>query len=342
MQIDASTEGSQMKRVPVNILMKETGLSRATIDRVLNGRGNVHDKTRKVVEKTFSRLSEMDDQSAASAGADVVLRLGRGLMGQVRKSNDMLGQGAATLHDMHQEDDTHIHSLVRELCQDISRPLIITAKNSENLQAELRQAHLRGKRIVTFVSDLAHDTRDAFVGIDNRMAGQTAAFVLGNFFNDSEAKVGVVLGDYSFRAHEDREIGFRSCLRANFPNVQVADVAKADDSPERTRDAVSKLLADHPELDGIYNVGGGNAGVVEAIKESGRNFRVVAHEVNHITAPLIRDGYIQYVIAQDATELLRRALDVASRPAEGISKEMNFINFGVYTKFNLPSSFYLP
>ena len=45
-----------MRRVTVADIMRETGLSRATVDRVLNGRARVHDRTRAVVEETVARL----------------------------------------------------------------------------------------------------------------------------------------------------------------------------------------------------------------------------------------------------------------------------------------------
>jgi hypothetical protein len=34
----------------------------------------------------------------------------------------------------------------------------------------------------------------------------------------------VIVGDYAFRCHEDREIGFRAYLRTAFPEVVLADV----------------------------------------------------------------------------------------------------------------------
>ena len=45
-----------MRRVTVADIMRETGLSRATVDRALNGRGRVHDRTRLVVEETLRKL----------------------------------------------------------------------------------------------------------------------------------------------------------------------------------------------------------------------------------------------------------------------------------------------
>ena len=141
-----------------------------------------------------------------------------------------------------------------------------------------------------------------------------------------------------FSCHEDREIGFRSNLREHFSIVQIADVAKGEDSPDRTFEAVRSLLKAHPKLDAIYNVAGGNAGLARAIVESDRadNLHVVTHEANSITVPLVRDGIVQYLISLDPAELLRTAVDLIERRAISRTKELYLINFGVYTRFNPP------
>jgi LacI family transcriptional regulator len=334
-----------MKRVRISQLARETGLSRATIDRALNGRGGVHERTKRVIEDTLQRLSAQEATpeaastaaSAAEPGVDLVLRVGRGLLEQIKAARNSLGHRSLSIHDMYQRNEQDLLDQVRELCRDPGRPLILTAKNAEPLRAELVAARKRGKRVVTLVSDLGHDARDAFVGIDNRSAGQTAAFVIGGSLKHRAAMAGVVLGDYAFSCHEDREIGFRSNLRANFPSVQIADVAKGEDSPEQTYEAVGNLLAAHPALDAIYNVAGGNLGLARAVRESGRadQIRIVTHEANHITVPLIRSGLIDYVIAQDPLQLLTQAMALAR--TDGRTKEVHLLDFGLYTKFNLPS-----
>ena len=63
----------------------------------------------------------------------------------------------------------------------------------------------------------------------------------------------MIVGDYAFRCHEDREIGFRAYLRTAFPEVVLADVARGEDSPQQTRRATLDLFAVHPEI-AVYNV----------------------------------------------------------------------------------------
>jgi LacI family transcriptional regulator len=336
-----------MQRVGIGEIAKATGLSRATIDRALNGRSGVHPRTRDVIQDALRRLrAEGDPPEATTApGAaqvpefDLVMRVGRGLMEQVRAALGLIAPSRVAIHDLYQSNNTELLATVRELCADTERPLVLTAKNAEPLSSELAAARRRGKRVITLVSDLSWEAREAFVGIDNRKAGQTAAFLIGNLLRRNEGKVGVVLGDYAFSCHEDREIGFRSNLRACFPRARVADIAKGEDSPEQTYLAVQDLLAAHPDLDAIYNVAGGNVGLCRAINECGRAepIYVVTHEANHVTVPLIRDGLIHYAIAQNPLDLMTRVVALLRGDATDARTGVSLADFGVYTKFNLPA-----
>ena len=42
------------------------------------------------------------------------------------------------------------------------------------------------------------------------------------------------------------------------------------------------------------------------------------------------------MISQNPKELLERALEIAAIPAGEFVKEIHFVDFGVYTRFNLP------
>lgn len=326
-----------MPRFSVADIMRETGLSRATVDRVLNGRGQVHERTRLLVEETVRRLTYPGRPQAPSPpSADIVMRVGRGMMGQMQAAWTASGaQGA--FNDLHMADEAAVLRCIETHCKDTSRPLIVTAKNSDRLVNVLGNAKAKGKRIIALVSDLNPMARDVFVGLDDRAAGQTAAFLIGRMLGDRPTTVGVILGNIAFRCHEDREIGFRTGLRAHFPKMVIAAEAQGEDSADLTRKAVARMVEDHPALGAIYNVGGGNAGMVGALRAVGRagDMLVVGHEVNSVTAPLLQSGAMDFAIAGDPGDMLRKALSLAvsdeALPNVAVNRP-----FGVYTRFNLP------
>lgn len=326
-----------MRPVTVADIMQETGLSRATVDRVLNRRGRVHARTRHVIEETIRKLQDPLPQADASApAADMVLRVGRGMTSQMSTLWQARGV-RGVLHDVYAASEQDIVRTITELSEDVSRPLILTVKNTGAIVQALQQARHKGKRVITLVSDVAARARDHFVGIDNRAAGQTAAFVIGRALGVRPTTVAVVVGDSAFQCHEDREIGFRAGLRASFPRVVLSAEARGEDSAELTYKAVSRLLEEQPALGAIYNVGGGNKGLTAALHEAGRteDVLVVGHDVNFVTAPLLREQKLDYVIASDPARLLDAALGVAT--SVGATHESTLADFGLYSRFNIPA-----
>lgn len=188
------------------------------------------------------------------------------------------------------------------------------------------------------ITDLDPSARDVFVGIDNRMAGETAAFLIGRLISGRPCKVGVIVGDYAFRCHEDREIGFRAYLRTAFPEIILADVARGEDSPPQTRQATLDLFAAHPEITAVYNVAGGNLGLASALEELGcaSDVVVITHEANRITVPLLKNGTIDFVIAQDPRTLFDAAASVATGLGNHVGQHVS-VDFGIYSRFNIPS-----
>jgi LacI family transcriptional regulator len=194
--------------------------------------------------------------------------------------------------------------------------------------------------VVALVSDLESSARSAYLGIDNRAAGNVAAYVMGRHLEErSGAEVAVVVGSFSYRCHEDRKIGFRSIVRQNFESIEVLEVIKGKDSDEATYDAARKMLRVKPNIAGVYNVAGGNRGLAEALAELQRAHRPVyiTHELNKVTGPLLRTQQIDYLIVLDVNEIVRRATQFMREiPSDDRqSYELESIPCRLLTQFNL-------
>ena len=77
----------------------------------------------------------------------------------------------------------------------------------------------RGVSVVTLISDLSNSRRVSYVCIDNRAAGRTAGYLLGRFIGSRRGQIAIIAGSLSYRAHEEREMGFRHILREIFSDV---------------------------------------------------------------------------------------------------------------------------
>ena len=115
-----------MKRIRIGELVKETGLSRATVDRAINDRGGVHARTRAVIDEAVRRLNTVSPRGAEQAvSADLVMRVGRGFYDQLSSVAQEPHFAGLTLHDMYQTGDEEMLELVSRLCRDLERPHLL-------------------------------------------------------------------------------------------------------------------------------------------------------------------------------------------------------------------------
>ena len=172
--------------------------------------------------------------------------------------------------------------------------------------AELARAEIP---VVTVLTDIAGVDRLAYLGLDNRAAGRTAGLLMGRFCRGT-GKLAVVWGGQLYRSHEERESGFRSVLRSERPDLQSLELITGNDNPEMTRARVREAIATHPDLVGIYCVGGGVAGAADAIEQAGLAPQVVliGHNYNPETKPYLLSGTIHALVHQDMGRIAADAL----------------------------------
>ena len=176
-----------------------------------------------------------------------------------------------------------------------------------------------GKHVVTVVSDLPHPGRAAYFGLDNRAAGRTAGYLLGRFCGGGGGSVALVAGSPIYRAHSEREAGFLGLIAERFPRLRPVGTREGhDDSDENYRHTIA-LLDQHPDLVGIYNVGGSSQGIGRALREKGRAGAVVfiGHGLTPDTRQLLIEGTMDAVINSDPDAILAGALDRLHRLQRG-------------------------
>src|SRR5207342_1995906 len=83
----------------------------------------------------------------------------------------------------------------------------------------------RGIPVVTIFTDVPLSRRLAYVGIDNRAAGSTAAYLLTQW-SPHGGTVLVTVSSSSFRGEEEREMGFRAAMRQMAPSRAIREVAE--------------------------------------------------------------------------------------------------------------------
>jgi LacI family transcriptional regulator len=299
-------------RARVTDVAREAGVSTATVDRALHRRSGVRHATVQKVLKAAARLDYLpeEDFHARSAPAPMQLEflLPAGTNRYLRMLGDYIGYAQDAWAPFNVRCRCHyIESFdPRVLAQALLRHgrgadgVAFMALEDPLLREAVETLSDRGVPVVTLISDLSHSRRVAYVGLDNRAAGRTAGHLIGRFIGPRSGKVAMIAGSLSYRAHEEREMGFLHVMREMFPGLAVVGAREGRDDAETNYRLVRSLLNQHPDLAGLYNIGGASDGVGRALKEAGRQHKVVfvGHGLTPDTRALLIDGTLDAMITQ--------------------------------------------
>lgn len=296
------------KRPRVLDIAMTAGVSTATVDRVLNGRGGVSDKTVALVRRTEAALAE---EPVASQPAeriyDVILPTDAGpsteYLAAALKYHADKARIALRCRGIDRLNPQALAAELREVLHADSSGVALQALEHPLVRQAIESLRRSGVPVSVMVSGLANG-RIRYVGLDNRAAGRTAGYLMGRFIG-GRRRVAVMWGGSLYRAHEERESGFRTIMRAEFPEVTVVDVNTGRDEPAENFRLISELLAGDPELVGIYSVGSGLTATIKAISAAGRSSRttVIGHNFTAETREHLVSGALDAVIHQDMASI---------------------------------------
>jgi LacI family transcriptional regulator len=342
-------------RYTVLDLAREAGVSVATVDRVLNNRAGVRERTRTMVIETARRVGYLPERSngpidetpsplstvrldfALPAGANMFMVTLREQLEAQARNQPHLDVRVAAIEGFN--TDTLASTLLdyRGKTQGVG----VVALDHPTVREAIRELAASGVHVVTIVSDILYVPRVAYVGIDNRAAGRLAGYLVRRFVSPGRpANVALFAGSLAYRGHEEREMGFRHLLAEEAPNLRIVELRETRDDPERAYLEAKSLFDAHPDLAAIYNVGAGNSGIAQALKESGREREVVfiAHEISQENRMLLLDATLDAVIDQNPRVEAREALNILERVSRGLPFEYHAPRLHVVFKENIPET----
>ncbi len=344
-------EEATRRRATVHDVAKAAGVSLATVDRVLNGRSGVRAATAEKVEEAIVRLGFSRDLNASLMARARDLKVVFFIPDGSNEFMDSLAEAVARRSMLALSDRMHLSTRrIRALDagslaagldaldpRDCDCAVIVTSEEPEILAA-VDSATRRGIAVMTLVSDLPGSARKHFIGVDNVAAGRTAASLLGRFLPQG-GKVAVIAGSLHLRDHLDRLHGFREVLARDFSALELIGPLEGHDERAETQALVAKLLTDHPDLAGIYNLGAGNMGLVTALEavHNQTSPRVIAHELSASTRAGLVSGAIDVVLDQNPDGEIREAIAAARALALGAGRHVatDPIEIGIFLRDNL-------
>lgn len=310
-----------MKTTIVSIA-REAGVSTATVDRVLNNRAGVRERTRNRVMTVAVRLGYLPEAPANGTKRSALTNLDFVLPGGTNTFLNVLADLIESQSEARRSDARiNVHRIVGFDPDALAEKLAglkgktsgigVVGLDHPTVREALRDVAASGVPVLTMVSDISAVPRIGYVGIDNRAAGRLAGFLLGRFMRPGKTQVALFAGSLSYRGHEEREMGFRHILAEEFSHLEIVELREVRDDIERSHREAKALLETYGGLAGIYNIGAGNRGIARALEETGRARDVifVGHELTEYTRRFLVSGLMAAVIDQNPRVEARDAVD---------------------------------
>jgi LacI family transcriptional regulator len=299
-------------------IARQAGLSEATVDRVLNARGGVRESTVREVQQAIADLDRQRDQvrlGGRTFFVDLVMHAPERFTTAVRLAleGELRGLHPAVIRcRFHFRETGSVGELVvtldRLAVKRQTQGVVLKAPDVPEVAAAVERLRAAGVPVVTLVTDVPASGRLDYVGIDNRAAGATAAYLIGGWLGDRSGNVLTTISSGFFRGEEEREMGFRATMRALHSGRRLVEVAEAQGLDAAQRALVLDALARDPSIVAVYSMGGGNVATVEAFESVGRACAVfVAHDLDHDNVRLLHEGRLSAVLHHDLGQDMRRA-----------------------------------
>lgn len=330
-------------RFKVREIAQQSGLSEATVDRVLNNRPGVREATRAEVMQAVGDLETQRSQLRLNGRRyliDVVMHTPRRFSTAFREAieAELSAFAPAMLRArFHLWESGSTSVTVQQLASlRGSHGVILKAADEPEVADAIDRLVESGVPVVTYTSDVPSSARCGYVGIDNHGAGTTAAYLMRQWLGEEQGDVLITVSRDVFRGEGEREVGFRSAMRG--AGRAIFDVTDSDGIDANNERLVLDALQQHPAIAAVYSVGGGNAATVAAFEQLGRRCRVfIAHDLDEDNRKLLRDGRISAVLHNDLRADARLALRTILQARGALAPEpARRVPVQVVTPYNMP------
>ncbi|GAA6181486.1 LacI family DNA-binding transcriptional regulator [Shimia sp. NS0008-38b] len=312
-------------------LAETAGVSLATVDRVLNGRSGVRQKTIDAVNEAIRSLGFERNQFAATLArqkgyrfAFILPKDGDEYLAEIiKRIEETKEAGRAEMLDIKvlRVDEQNPHETARYLSrlkgEDYDGAAIM-APETPQIRDAIRRMKERGILTIPFVSNQRDEDQHDFVGIDNRAAGRTVGRLMGRFIGPREGTIAVLTDTMQARDSLERRLGFDEVINGSFPMLSVLPTLETYGEPERTFDIVRNVLSHQKALAGFYVMGSEARVPLKALANfcDTQTFTAIAHEKTPTTIQGLRAGKLDAVVTQDPGHLVRSAVRILRSKCE--------------------------
>lgn len=287
------------------------GVSRGTVDRVLNHRGDVNPLTEEKIMQIVRALDYKPNKAGIVLAAQKknlklgVVLLGAGtpffddvLMGVHEKTEELAGYNCSVLIKQTEYSLKQQLDAIDDLLAEGINGLAISPYNDNTVREKIDSLCAAGIPVVTLNTDIENSRRLAYVGSNFYRSGETAGGLM-RLMTKGEVCVGIVSGSQNILCHTERVAGFAHIIES-YPHIRIVDTVNNNDDDRVSFELTKKLLSDHPEINAFYFTAGGVYGGCQAIEASPRkdDICVITNDLVPTTREYMQKGLIAATICQ--------------------------------------------
>ncbi|MBR5509139.1 MAG: LacI family DNA-binding transcriptional regulator [Lachnospiraceae bacterium] len=326
------------------------GVSRGTVDRVLNNRGSVNPKTAEKIMDIVRALDYRPNKAGIALAAQkkkykigVILFSEHNpffdevMVGVCAKAAELADFGLTTITRRVEFDAAAQLTAIDELLAEGIHGLMLAPYNHTLIQQKIDELTEQQIPVVTVNTDIDGSRRLAYVGSDYFKGGCTAAGLLA-LMTCGNISLGIITGSSNVLCHSERVRGLRHILESSYPRIQTVTILENHDDEFESYALTKQLLKDFPHIDAVFFAAGGVHGGCKAIQESGLHPKVITFDELPTTVDMLKKGVISATISQQPFRQGSRSLDILfDHLTSGTvpEQEENFVEHSIKIKENV-------
>lgn len=290
------------------------GVSRGTVDRVLNHRGSVNADTARRVREIARSLNYQPNKAAlALASQKKKITIGVLLFGA--ENGNMFFQDVVSGVEYQQEklagygctivirrtafDPQAQLEAIHSLLEAGIHGLVISPYNSPEIIEMIGRLADMGIPTITANTDITNSGRIAYVGSNYYEGGCTAGGLMG-LITGGQAQVGIVTGSSMILCHTERINGFLDTIHEQYPGIRILDTTANLDDDFKSYKVTCDLIQKYPEMNALYFAAAGVYGGCRAVLDLHRKgkIKIISFDAVEKTRELVQEGVIAATICQ--------------------------------------------
>jgi ribose transport system substrate-binding protein len=181
--------------------------------------------------------------------------------------------------------------------------IVVSPLDPDALASVLRRAKEKGVEVLTVDSDSPASGRTAYIGTNNRRAGERAGREMVRLLGEKGGKVAGFVGYLTAANARERIEGFRAGIAGS--RVELVEVYPDETDAGKAQNNVEAALRARPDLAGLFTIWSYDAPAAgRALKGAGLvgKIRVVGFDAEPQTLSLLEEGVIDACVGQKPYE----------------------------------------